>query len=60
MMASKSVRVDAAALQALKGAVYARYGQLYGVLQREASQALFEHAARLTAAMASESAQEES
>lgn len=49
MASLKTVKVEDEALQALKDAVYARYGRIYGVLSDEASAALRDHAARLRA-----------
>lgn len=42
-----NVHVDVDALQALRDAVYARYGRINGRLGAEASKALRDHAARL-------------
>ena len=58
-MASATVHVESDALQALRDAVYARYGRIHGVLCEEASKALRTHAEKMLADLAGEPAQED-
>ena len=59
MASAKTVHVESDALQALRDAVWARYGRIHGVLCEEASKALRTHAEKMLADLAGESATQE-